>query len=133
MEFRQERRIQQSVLAGAAAAYVVTRWAPAGLWLASTCLVLDWFGDGLDGTVARVRNQQRPPLRLLRRRHSAAAGGSTGWKPCPGRRTSTCRRVRCARTRRSERQGVQIFGFASPASASVSVLSRRTNAAGSSS
>jgi phosphatidylglycerophosphate synthase len=24
------------------------------------CLLLNWFGDSLDGTVARVRNQQRP-------------------------------------------------------------------------
>jgi len=35
MEFRQERRIQQSVPAGAATGYVVTRWTRAGLWLAS--------------------------------------------------------------------------------------------------
>jgi phosphatidylglycerophosphate synthase len=24
------------------------------------CLVLNWFGDSMDGTLARVRNQQRP-------------------------------------------------------------------------
>ncbi|MBQ7448656.1 MAG: CDP-alcohol phosphatidyltransferase family protein [Paludibacteraceae bacterium] len=30
------------------------------LWLASFGLVVNWFGDSLDGTVARVRNQQRP-------------------------------------------------------------------------
>jgi phosphatidylglycerophosphate synthase len=30
------------------------------LWLVNLCLVLNWFGDSLDGTVARVRNQQRP-------------------------------------------------------------------------
>jgi len=33
---------------------------PAGLVLATICLVVNWFGDSLDGTVARVRNAQRP-------------------------------------------------------------------------
>lgn len=32
----------------------------AWLWLASLGFVLNWFGDSLDGTVARVRNAQRP-------------------------------------------------------------------------
>ncbi len=31
-----------------------------GLVLASAWLVVNWFGDSLDGTVARVRNQLRP-------------------------------------------------------------------------
>lgn len=31
-----------------------------GLPLVVVCLALNWFGDSLDGTVARVRNQQRP-------------------------------------------------------------------------
>lgn len=31
-----------------------------GLVLASVWLVVNWFGDSLDGTVARVRNQLRP-------------------------------------------------------------------------
>lgn len=30
------------------------------LWLVIPFLVLNWFGDSLDGTLARVRNQQRP-------------------------------------------------------------------------
>ncbi len=30
------------------------------LWVASACLVLNWYGDSLDGTLARVRNTQRP-------------------------------------------------------------------------
>ncbi len=30
------------------------------LWVASLCLVLNWYGDSLDGTLARVRNTQRP-------------------------------------------------------------------------
>jgi phosphatidylglycerophosphate synthase len=33
---------------------------PAGLWLVIGCLVVNWFGDSLDGTLARVRNRQRP-------------------------------------------------------------------------
>jgi archaetidylinositol phosphate synthase len=31
-----------------------------GAALVVLCLVLNWFGDSLDGTVARVRDQQRP-------------------------------------------------------------------------
>ncbi len=47
-------------MAGAALAY----WA-AGEWrgalhLVNLCLLVNWFGDSLDGTLARVRNQQRP-------------------------------------------------------------------------
>ncbi len=30
------------------------------LWLSSFCLVLNWFGDALDGSLARVRGMQRP-------------------------------------------------------------------------
>lgn len=30
------------------------------LWIASACLVLNWFGDALDGSLARVRSAQRP-------------------------------------------------------------------------
>lgn len=30
------------------------------LWAASASLVLNWYGDSLDGTLARVRNTQRP-------------------------------------------------------------------------
>ncbi len=32
----------------------------AALWLVIPFLALNWFGDSLDGTLARVRNQQRP-------------------------------------------------------------------------
>ncbi|MSV27331.1 MAG: CDP-alcohol phosphatidyltransferase family protein [Bryobacterales bacterium] len=31
-----------------------------GLVLVIGCLILNWFGDSLDGTLARVRNRQRP-------------------------------------------------------------------------
>ncbi len=46
------------ILAGAS--YWLARWQPAGLLLATICLALNWFGDSLDGTLARVRNRQRP-------------------------------------------------------------------------
>lgn len=39
------------------AAYRATPWAAAGVVAA---LAANWFGDSLDGTVARVRDQQRP-------------------------------------------------------------------------
>jgi phosphatidylglycerophosphate synthase len=48
-------------LLGAGAAYAAASVFPkAGLSVAIACLVLNWFGDSLDGTVARVRRQQRP-------------------------------------------------------------------------
>jgi phosphatidylglycerophosphate synthase len=38
----------------------LTRWVPWSPLLAPLFLVLNWFGDSLDGTVARVRNKERP-------------------------------------------------------------------------
>ena len=46
--------------AGAGAAYAAARWNRWALVLVSIFIVLNWFGDSLDGTLARVRNQQRP-------------------------------------------------------------------------
>ncbi len=46
------------LLAGAAYAFAA-RDARA-LWLVNLCLILNWLGDSLDGTLARVRDQQRP-------------------------------------------------------------------------
>jgi phosphatidylglycerophosphate synthase len=40
--------------------YAVARGRPAALFLAIVGLALNWFGDSLDGTVARVRRQLRP-------------------------------------------------------------------------
>jgi archaetidylinositol phosphate synthase len=40
--------------------YSLARWNRAGLLVATFCLALNWFGDSLDGTLARVRNRQRP-------------------------------------------------------------------------
>lgn len=46
------------ILAGAA--YAFARKDPAWLHLVNVCLFLNWFGDSLDGTVARYRNRLRP-------------------------------------------------------------------------
>ncbi len=40
--------------------FALARWYPVGLVLVVFWLAVNWFGDSLDGTVARVRNQQRP-------------------------------------------------------------------------
>ena len=40
--------------------YAIARWMPSALLAANFFLVVNWFGDSLDGTLARVRNQQRP-------------------------------------------------------------------------
>ena len=44
----------------AGASYAAARWHPAALWLATFFVALNWLGDSLDGTLARVRNQLRP-------------------------------------------------------------------------
>jgi phosphatidylglycerophosphate synthase len=46
------------VLAGAC--YCYARWNPISLLGAVIFLAVNWFGDSLDGTLARVRNRQRP-------------------------------------------------------------------------
>ena len=45
---------------GAGAAYALTRYNPAWLWVASIMLGIHWLGDSLDGTLARVRGVERP-------------------------------------------------------------------------
>ncbi len=47
-------------LLGAGLSYWWARWNHAGLLLAIGFLMLNWLGDSLDGTLARVRNRQRP-------------------------------------------------------------------------
>ena len=47
-------------LIGVGCSYWYSRESRAGLVLANLFLILNWFGDSLDGTLARVRNQQRP-------------------------------------------------------------------------
>jgi archaetidylinositol phosphate synthase len=44
----------------AGVSYAAARWTTAGLLLATALLALNWFGDSLDGTLARVRRCQRP-------------------------------------------------------------------------
>lgn len=44
----------------AGVSYAMGRTHRVGLMLASAFLILNWFGDSLDGTVARLRNRQRP-------------------------------------------------------------------------
>jgi len=45
---------------GAGVAYALTNHSHAWLWVASAMLVVNWLGDSLDGTLARVRGTQRP-------------------------------------------------------------------------
>ena len=47
-------------LLGVGLSYWYSRYSRAGLILAIVFFALNWFGDSLDGTLARVRNQQRP-------------------------------------------------------------------------
>jgi archaetidylinositol phosphate synthase len=44
----------------AGASYALARTNRVGLILATIFLALNWFGDSLDGTLARLRNRQRP-------------------------------------------------------------------------
>jgi phosphatidylglycerophosphate synthase len=43
-----------------AAGYLLTLLHPAFLWLASLGFVVNWYGDSLDGTLARFRHIERP-------------------------------------------------------------------------
>jgi archaetidylinositol phosphate synthase len=47
-------------LIAAGASYWIARWNPLALIAVIVFLALNWFGDSLDGTLARVRNRQRP-------------------------------------------------------------------------
>jgi phosphatidylglycerophosphate synthase len=44
----------------AGAAFAAARWDRRALWLVVVALALNWFGDSLDGTLARVRRVERP-------------------------------------------------------------------------
>ncbi len=44
----------------AGAAFAAARWDHRALWLVVVALALNWFGDSLDGTLARVRRAERP-------------------------------------------------------------------------
>ncbi len=43
-----------------AAGYILSNLNVNFLWLASLGFIINWYGDSLDGTLARYRNQQRP-------------------------------------------------------------------------
>ncbi|MGH9561381.1 MAG: CDP-alcohol phosphatidyltransferase family protein [Terracidiphilus sp.] len=45
---------------GSGICYALARWDRRALLLAIMCLTLNWLGDSLDGTLARVRRQERP-------------------------------------------------------------------------
>src|SRR6185503_8413944 len=45
---------------GAGLSYWLASVTPVGLGLVCVFLAVNWFGDSLDGTLARVRNRQRP-------------------------------------------------------------------------
>ena len=45
---------------GAGVGYALSRYNRYALLLVILCLVLNWFGDSMDGTLARIRCQQRP-------------------------------------------------------------------------
>lgn len=40
--------------------YALAKWWAPALLIVNLCLAVNWFGDSLDGTLARVRNKQRP-------------------------------------------------------------------------
>lgn len=40
--------------------YILTYWNVQWLWLSTFGLIVNWYGDSLDGTLARVRKTQRP-------------------------------------------------------------------------
>jgi phosphatidylglycerophosphate synthase len=45
---------------GAGASFWLASVAPIGFVLVVVCLAVNWFGDSLDGTLARVRRHERP-------------------------------------------------------------------------
>jgi archaetidylinositol phosphate synthase len=45
---------------GAGVAFASFSYSPWAVWALIACLAANWFGDSLDGTVARVRGHQRP-------------------------------------------------------------------------
>ena len=49
-----------AAMVAAGLSYCLARVSPAGLLLVVVCLAVNWFGDSLDGTLARVRQHQRP-------------------------------------------------------------------------
>src|SRR5262245_10994047 len=47
-------------MAVAGVGFAMSRWDVRALWMVVPALALNWFGDSLDGTLARVRHVERP-------------------------------------------------------------------------
>jgi phosphatidylglycerophosphate synthase len=47
-------------MAGTGASFWLSRYWPPALAVVVLCLAINWFGDSLDGTLARVRKHERP-------------------------------------------------------------------------
>ena len=45
---------------GAGVSYALARYDGRMLWLVIVCILMNWLGDSMDGTLARVRRQTRP-------------------------------------------------------------------------
>lgn len=71
---------------GIALAYVASNRSPHWLWVASAFFVVHWFGDSLDGTLARVRRIERPNYgfyldHLVDGYSTLMIGLGLGWSP----------------------------------------------------
>jgi phosphatidylglycerophosphate synthase len=71
---------------GVGVGYALAGIHPAWLWLASGMLVVNWFGDSLDGTLARVRKIERPKYgyyidHMVDAFNTAAIGAGIGFSP----------------------------------------------------
>ena len=71
---------------GAGAAYALSATDVRWLWAASLMLVVNWFGDSLDGTLARVRGIERPRYgyyldHIIDAFNTAAVGVGLGLSP----------------------------------------------------
>ena len=71
---------------GTGAAYALSTLSAAWLWAASALLVVNWLGDSLDGTLARVRRAERPRYgyyldHIIDAFSTAAIGAGIGLSP----------------------------------------------------
>ena len=49
-----------AAMAAAGAGFALARWDVRAVWIVVAALAVNWFGDSLDGTLARVRKAERP-------------------------------------------------------------------------
>jgi phosphatidylglycerophosphate synthase len=49
-----------AAMIAAGGCYAASQWWPSALLLVNALLAVNWFGDSMDGTLARFRNKQRP-------------------------------------------------------------------------